>query len=56
MNKMILLFDEFIMKAVTMTESMLEADYRDNNKIENFTYYRDWETSSHSFKECVTAH
>ncbi len=41
MNKMILLFDEFIMKAVTMTESMLEADYRDNNKLEGFTQNRE---------------
>lgn len=41
MNKMILLFDEFIMKAVTMTESMLEADYRDTIKLESFTQNRE---------------
>ncbi len=41
MNKMTLLFDEFIMKAITMTESMLESDYTDNNKLENFTQNRE---------------
>lgn len=41
MNKMILLFDEFIMKAVVMTESILESDYRDSNKLEDFTHNRE---------------
>jgi hypothetical protein len=41
MNKMILLFDEFIMKAVTVTESMLSADYNDQSKLENFTQNRE---------------
>lgn len=41
MNKMILLFDEFIMKAITTTESILEADYRDSQKLESFTQNRE---------------
>lgn len=41
MNKMTLLFDEFIMKAITMTESFLISDYRDSSKLENFTDNRE---------------
>ena len=41
MDKMISLFDEFIMKAVTMTESMLESDYSETNKLEDFTQNRE---------------
>jgi hypothetical protein len=41
MNKMILLFDEFIMKAITLTESMLSTDYRESIKLENFTQNRE---------------
>lgn len=41
MNKMILLFDEFIMKAVTMTEAIMESDYRDAAKLEYFTQNRE---------------
>ena len=41
MNKMILLFDEFILKAITMTESILDSDYRDTNKLEDFTQNRE---------------
>ena len=41
MNKMILLFDEYIMKAVTMTESIMEEKYRDTAKLEEFTNNRD---------------
>lgn len=41
MNKMTLLFDEYIMKAVTMTESILEEDYRDGAKLEFFTQNRE---------------
>ena len=41
MNKMILLFDEFIMKAITMTESIMESDYRDATKLESFTQNRE---------------
>ncbi len=41
MNKMILLFDEFIMKAVTMTEAILDDQYRDNDKLEAFTANRE---------------
>ena len=60
MDKMILLFDEFIMKAVTMTESILNSDEIDTAKLEDFTQNRerllslldqisqqiDWETVS----------
>lgn len=41
MNKMILLFDEFIMKAITMTEAVMVEDYRDSAKLENFTANRE---------------
>lgn len=41
MNKMILLFDEFIMKAITMTEAVLEEDYQDSGKLEFFTLNRE---------------
>ena len=41
MNKMTLLFDEFIMKAVTMTEAILEEDYRDSAKLDFFTQNRE---------------
>jgi hypothetical protein len=60
MNKMILLFDEFIMRAIVMTESILDSDYRETAKLEEFTQNRerllsvidqisqqiDWETIS----------
>ncbi len=41
MNKMILLFDEFIMKAIVMTESILDSDYRESAKLEEFTQNRE---------------
>lgn len=41
MNKMILLLDEFIIKAIVMTESILEADYRDDIKLTSFTQNRE---------------
>lgn len=41
MDKMITLFDEFIMKAVTLTESILDSDYRDSSKLEQFTANRE---------------
>lgn len=41
MDKMILLFDEYIMKAITMTESILDSDCHDNVKIEDFTQNRE---------------
>lgn len=41
MNKMILLFDEFIMKAVVMTEAILVEDYRNDQKLEFFTQNRE---------------
>jgi len=40
-DKMIILFDEFIMKAVTMTESILVEDHRDGAKLEFFTQNRE---------------
>lgn len=41
MDKMTLLFDEFIMKAITMTESVMDEDYRDTAKLEFFTQNRE---------------
>lgn len=41
MNKMTLLFDEYIMKAITMTESILDSDYRDTTKLDYFTANRE---------------
>ena len=41
MDKMTLLFDEFIMKAVTMTEAVMAEDYRDSEKLEFFTQNRE---------------
>ena len=41
MNKMLSLFDEFIMKAVTMTEVVLAGDYQDSAKLEFFTENRE---------------
>lgn len=41
MEKLILLFDEFIMKAITMTESILEEDYRNGHKLDQFTENRE---------------
>lgn len=40
-NKMILLFDEFIMKAITMTEAILDEDFREGEKLEFFTQNRE---------------
>lgn len=41
MEKMILLFDEYIMKAITMTESMLDSECSDTVKLDNFTQNRE---------------
>jgi hypothetical protein len=41
MDKMILLFDEYIMKAITMTESILDLEYSDTAKLEDFTQNRE---------------
>ena len=41
MDKMTLLFDEFIMKAVTMTEAVMAEDYRDSAKLDFFTQNRE---------------
>ena len=35
------LFEEYVMKAITMTESIIEADYRDTAKLEFFTANRE---------------
>jgi hypothetical protein len=41
MIKMLQLFDEYVLKAVVMTESILDSDYTDGNKLENFTQNRE---------------
>ncbi len=41
MNNMISLFDEFVMKAIVMTENILVEDFKDNNKLEFFTENRE---------------
>ncbi len=41
MNKMILLFDEFIMKAILMTESILDSNYLETAKLDDFTQNRE---------------
>jgi hypothetical protein len=41
MFKMLQLFDEYVLKAVVMTESILDSDYTDGNKLENFTQNRE---------------
>ena len=41
MNNMITLFDEFIMKAIEMTEAILDSDYGDSTKLEFFTENRE---------------
>jgi hypothetical protein len=41
MNKMVLLFDEFILKAIVMTENILESDYQDGEKLDSFTKNRE---------------
>ena len=42
MNKMVNLFDEFIMKAVTLTESIMEnSEYQNSVKLEDFTNNRE---------------
>ena len=41
MNKMTLLFDEFIMKAILMTESILDSNYLETSKLDDFTQNRE---------------
>ena len=41
MTKMTLLFDEFIMKAITMTETIMDSNYRDDKKLAIFTQNRE---------------
>ena len=40
MDKFLLLFQEFVLKAITLTENILERDI-DESKLENFTANRD---------------
>jgi hypothetical protein len=41
MNKMTLLFDEFIMKAILMTENILDLNYLETAKLDDFTQNRE---------------
>ena len=41
MNKMTLLFDEFIMKAIVMTENILDSNYLETAKLDDFTQNRE---------------
>ena len=41
MNNMTNLFDEFIVKAITLTEAILDSDYRDSAKLGSFTSNRE---------------
>ena len=41
MNKMTLLFDEFIMKAILMTENILDSNYLETSKLDEFTLNRE---------------
>lgn len=41
MDQLVLLFEEFIMKAITMTESFLSSDFSQNSDLESFTSNRE---------------
>lgn len=41
MEKLVLLFEEFMMKAIIQTETMLNTDFSKNDKIDSFTDNRD---------------
>lgn len=41
MDKMILLFEEFIIKAITLTETMIALDYNDGDKVAELTNNRE---------------
>ena len=41
MNKMVELFDEFITKAIVMTEDIIQENYRDSVRLTDFTQNRE---------------
>lgn len=41
MEKLVLLFEEFMMKAIIQTETMLNIDFSQNDRIDSFTDNRD---------------
>ncbi len=41
MDKMILLFEEFVMKAITQTEDIMQSDFSQSEKLDSFTDNRD---------------
>lgn len=41
MDKMILLFEEFIIKAITLTETMIALDYSNGDKVAELTANRE---------------
>src|SRR5665647_3935017 len=41
MEKFILLFQEYILKAVTMTEAIIDSDFSEGDRLDNFTANRD---------------
>ncbi len=41
MNQIIALFDEYIMKAITTTETMIASDLNNNDQLTNFTDNRE---------------
>jgi hypothetical protein len=41
MNKMVELFDEFITKAIVMTENIMDTHYKDSSKLTDFTQNRE---------------
>jgi DNA-binding transcriptional regulator YbjK len=41
MNKMVELFDDFITKAIVMTENIMVEDYKDSNRLSEFTENRE---------------
>lgn len=41
MNKMILLFEEFLLKAIVMTENIIQADFKQGDDLTSFTDNRE---------------
>ena len=41
MNKMVELFDEFITKAIVMTEAIIQGNYKDSQLLTDFTQNRE---------------
>ena len=41
MEKFILLFQEYLLKAVTMTETIIESDFSSSDRLDHFTANRD---------------